>query len=108
MVSDKELYPTFARTIFGDNSIGPSVVAVMKYFGWNRVGIISENEEEWDRRGQFLASFLASEGKTVALHEKIMFALLYKPDKHGAHYQDVLNKMKSEARSKSLIGQLYL
>ena len=99
-VSDKQLYPTFARTIFGDNSLGPSVLAIMEYFKWNLVGIISEDDEGWGLRGNFIASFLKSQGKTVALHEKVKYNWVYNAEENGAHYQEVLQRMKTEARSK--------
>ena len=98
-VSDKELYPTFARTIFGDNSIGPSVLAILEHFKWGRVGIISEDEENWELRGDFMASYLKSQGKTVALHEKVKYNWLYTVKDDGGHYQDVLRNMKTKARS---------
>lgn len=101
-VSDKELYPTFARTIFGDNSIGPSVLALMDYFKWDRVGIISEDDEGWELRGDFMASYLKSQGKTVALHEKVKYYWLYSEKDHGGQYQEVLRRMKTKARSKYL------
>ena len=98
-VSDKELYPTFARTIFGDNSISPSVLAILKYFNWNRVGIISEDAHTWESRGDFLVSYLKSQGKIVSLQEKVKFNWLYKTEIDGEHFQQVLMRMKTKARS---------
>lgn len=98
-VSDKKLYPTFARTIFGDNSISPSVLAILKYFNWNRVGIISEDAESWESRGDFLASYLKSQGSIVSLQEKVKFHWLYKSETDGEHFQQVLMRMKTKARS---------
>lgn len=98
-VSDKELYPTFARTIFGDNSISPSVLAILKYFNWNRVGIISEDADTWESRGDFLVSYLKSQGKSVSLQEKVKFHWLYKSETDGEHFQQVLMRMKTKARS---------
>ena len=99
-VSDKELYPTFARTIFGDNSIAPSVLAIMEHFNWNLVGIISEDDEGWELRGDFLESYLKSQGKTVALREKVPYNWMYNDKRDGGHYQEVLKRMKAKARSK--------
>lgn len=99
-VSNKELYPTFARTIFDDNSIAPSVLAILDHFDWNLVGIISENEEGWERRGDFLDSFLTSQGKTVSMHGKVQYVLLYhKKQEYSEHYEEVLRQMKDKARS---------
>ena len=63
------------------------------------MGIISENEEDWERRGDFLNSFLKSEGKTVTMHGKVQYLLLYKEEKDGGHYMEVLRQMINKARS---------
>lgn len=103
-VSNKELYPTFARTIFDDNSIAPSVLAILNHFDWNLVGIISENEEGWERRGDFLDSFLKSEGKTVSMHGKVQYVLLYHAkEEYSQHYEQVMREMKDKVRSKYLL-----
>ena len=99
-VSNKELYPTFARTIFDDNSIAPSVLAILNHFNWNLVGIISENDQSWERRGDFLDSFLKSEGKTVSMHGKVQYGLLYlRSSEFSEHYEEVMRQMKDKARS---------
>ncbi|XP_068673835.1 atrial natriuretic peptide receptor 1-like isoform X3 [Montipora foliosa] len=98
VVSDKELYPTFARTIFGDSSIGPSVLAIMKNFDWNVVGILSEESNDWYSRATFLEDYLKSQGKTVSLHKKLPHNWLYHEEKDGARYKDILRKMQGKAR----------
>lgn len=72
----------------------------MNYYSWNIVGIISENEEDWERRGDFLESFLKSQGKTVSMHGKIQYLLLYKQETDGDNYMNVLKQMMNKARSK--------
>ena len=99
-VSNKELYPTFARTIFGDNSIAPSVLAMMDYFKWDVVGIISEDDKDWKLRGEFMESYLNSQGKTVAVNKKVRYNWAYTEKDDGGHYQDILRTMKTKARSK--------
>ena len=71
----------------------------MNYFKWNLVGIISEDEEGWLRRADFLVSFLKSEGKTVSMHGKIKYLLMYKEKDHGAQYKEVMRQMMNKARS---------
>ena len=64
------------------------------------MGIISENEEAWKRRGDFLDSFLKSEGKTVSMHGKVQFFLLYhRKQEYSEHYKEVMKQMKDKARS---------
>lgn len=99
-VSDKSRYPTFARTIFDDNSIGPSVLALMKYYDWDVVAIICEDLSDWCSRAKFLESYLTSQGKTVSSHEKLPHNGRYERAKYGARYQDILRKMQNKARSK--------
>ena len=99
-VSDKSRYPTFARTIFADKNIGPSVLALMKYYDWNVVGIIHEESGDWHSRANFLDSYLTSQGKIVSLHETLPHSWLYSRSKYGARYLDILRKMKNKARSK--------
>ena len=107
-VSNKELYPTFARTIFDDNSIGPSVLAILNHFNWNLVGIITENGQGWERRGDFLVSFLKSEGKTVSMHGKVQYGLVYLfSSEHSEHYEEVMRQMKDKARSECFLTLCY-
>ena len=104
-VSDKVLYPTFARTNPADKNLGPSVLAVLKQFDWDVVGIISETMYkgtgmEWERRAKGLEAYLKSNGITVAAHEKIVFNLVYFVDIHGPRLKSILKSMMSKTRSK--------
>jgi guanylate cyclase len=36
-VSDKSLYPTFARTLPASPKVSKSVIALLKYFEWKKV-----------------------------------------------------------------------
>ena len=64
------------------------------------MGIISEDEEGWKRRADFLVSFLKSEGKTVTMHGTIRYLLAYSEEDDGEHYKEVLRQIKSKSRSK--------
>ena len=67
------------------------------------MGIISENEEGWKRRGDFLDTFLKSQGKTVLMHGKVQYVLLYhKKQEYSEHYEEVMSQMKERARSEFL------
>ena len=80
--------------------MGPSVLAVMKNFDWNVVGILSEESGDWYSRASFLESYLKSQGKTVSLHKMLPHNWYYKREKDGARYKDILRKMQGKARSK--------
>ena len=102
-VSDKTLYPTFARTNPADKNLGASVLAVLKQFNWDVVGIVSETMYEgtgieWERRARGLDKYLRTNGITVAAHEKIVFHLVYFVDQHGQLLKNILDSMKSKTR----------
>ncbi|EDO33461.1 predicted protein, partial [Nematostella vectensis] len=46
-VSNKKLYPTFARTFAVDTVLAPTVLSLLRYFSWKRVAIIYENVTKW-------------------------------------------------------------
>ena len=57
-VSDKDKYPTFARTYPTDTAITSSLLALLEYYNWTKVSIVTgipspEEEDEtsayWDR-----------------------------------------------------------
>lgn len=100
-VSNKKLYPSFARTIPADGAIGPSIVALLDYFSWNRVGIYSEEGgKSWSKRGQFIDEYLRQKGKEISIHEKSPSGLGYTPIKHGDRIKQSLKKMIKYARGK--------
>lgn len=105
-VSNKQLYPTFARTIPADGSLGPSVVAILDYFNWNQVGLMSEEKQTWYTRGQFIESYLKQNGKKINIYEYTPTELSYKPDKDGAAITNKLEKIKTRSRGKYSFGAL--
>ncbi|KAK3705209.1 hypothetical protein QZH41_014003, partial [Actinostola sp. cb2023] len=97
-VSNKELYPTFARTIPADGAIGPSIVAMLDYFKWGLVGIFSEEGKSWAKRGQFIYDYLQQRGKKISIHEKAPPELVYSPEKHADRLKKSLKKITKYAR----------
>ena len=43
-VSDKNLYPTFARTKYHDSSISKSVVSLLNKFNWKKVVFVHSDD----------------------------------------------------------------
>ncbi|XP_031575273.1 speract receptor-like isoform X2 [Actinia tenebrosa] len=97
-VSDKQLYPTFVRTIPDDGSLGPSVVAILDYFNWNEVGLMSEEKQTWNTRAQFIENYLKQSGKKVNIHELTPTELSYDPVKDESTIKNLLEKMKTRSR----------
>ena len=44
-LSDKDSYPFFLRTMASDRSVSLGIVALMKQFNWDRIGIITQQED---------------------------------------------------------------
>ena len=85
------------------------MLAILDYFDWNLVGIISENEEGWERRGDSLDSFLKSQGKTVSMHGKVQYYLLYyMSQEYSEHYEEVMRQMKNRARSEFFLTSCHV
>ena len=65
------------------------------------MGIISENgQQSWERRADFLNSFLKSQGKTVSMHGKVQYGVIYIANsEYSEHYEEVMRQMKDKARS---------
>ncbi|XP_063072738.1 taste receptor type 1 member 3-like [Engraulis encrasicolus] len=64
--SDKDLYPSFMRTVPTDKWQVEAIVELLKLFGWNWVAVVA-SEDEYGRQGQRQFSSLAgNEGICVA------------------------------------------
>ncbi|XP_048576161.1 atrial natriuretic peptide receptor 1-like [Nematostella vectensis] len=99
-VSNKALYPTFARTIPADGAIGPSVQALLDFFGWNTVGIIVENSQTFKSRGVFLEKFLMQKGKNVTFRGDAPMSVMYVPRKFETQMKNTLMEAQRKARGK--------
>ncbi|XP_031556269.1 atrial natriuretic peptide receptor 2-like isoform X2 [Actinia tenebrosa] len=98
-LSDKKLYPTFARTFAVDSQVTPSVISLLKKFKWTTVAIIYENLTKWiDLKDSMKRHLKANgikvsyEGSTIgpfALHSKVM--------------DDRIREMMSEIKNKARI-----
>ena len=67
-MSNKELYPTFARTNAIHSQVAPSVIELMNYFGWKKVGIVCENNTIWKDTCTFLKKNMESKGVNTTLN----------------------------------------
>ncbi|CAH2299134.1 vomeronasal type-2 receptor 26-like [Pelobates cultripes] len=66
LLSDRNTYPTFFRTMQNDH-INYSVISkLIKHFGWNWVGIITSNDDMGEEETQILTNNLLTDGICVA------------------------------------------
>ncbi|KAE8628500.1 hypothetical protein XENTR_v10000048 [Xenopus tropicalis] len=61
-LSDRTTFPYFFRTLQSDEEEYIAVCKLMKFFGWNWVGIIYMNNKSGERDYQLLTKYLSSEG----------------------------------------------
>ena len=47
VMSNKRMYPTFARTVAPYTDVAPFVAAIMSLYDWTRIGIITSSEHVW-------------------------------------------------------------
>uniref|UniRef100_A0A8C4R330 Gamma-aminobutyric acid type B receptor subunit 2 n=1 Tax=Eptatretus burgeri TaxID=7764 RepID=A0A8C4R330_EPTBU len=47
VLSDKRKYESFFRTVPSDNAVNPAVVRFLQYFGWHRVGTLTQDLERF-------------------------------------------------------------
>lgn len=99
-VSDKKLYPTFARTFAIDTKLTPSLLSLLNYFKWKRVAIIYENVTKWIEMKDTIVKRLEEKQITIALQEMMSPSAVFRPQNHSTMYKNILKKIKAEARSK--------
>ena len=98
-LSNKKLYPTFARTFAVDSQVTPSVVSLLKKFEWKIVAIIYENLTKWtDLKDSMKQQFKANgievsyEGSTVVFaHYDLAM---------DNRFRKMMSEIKKKARSK--------
>ncbi|KAI8512208.1 hypothetical protein Bbelb_088470 [Branchiostoma belcheri] len=76
-VSDKSLYPTFARTLPPDTQVSNSILALLENFGWTNVTLVVSETETWRSVAANLWEVLPSYNITIAF--QMEFAHPYLP-----------------------------
>jgi len=64
-VSDKTLYPTFARTLPPATQVTKSIVALLMHFGWRRYTMVVGSTTRWQSIADQLQSISARHNVTV-------------------------------------------
>ncbi|XP_077137324.1 vomeronasal type-2 receptor 1-like [Ranitomeya variabilis] len=71
ILSDSAMYPYLFRTARNDNVYFSAVLALMKHFSWNWVGIVTSADDSGDKESQTLSSILNSHGVCVEFVARI-------------------------------------
>ncbi|KAK6170897.1 hypothetical protein SNE40_019184 [Patella caerulea] len=91
-VSDKELYPTFARTKPTVSQISKSVVSILRLFNWKKVTFIHSNIDEFEHTADTICDQLESYGITVR------FRKVYQGPYFHTHSENPFIKIVSETK----------
>ncbi|XP_040191938.1 vomeronasal type-2 receptor 26-like [Rana temporaria] len=70
-LSDRHLYPHVFRTVQSDNVQYLAIAKLVKYFGWNWVGILLSDDDTGENEAQILKRHLASQEICVAFEKKM-------------------------------------
>ncbi|CAH2299370.1 vomeronasal type-2 receptor 26-like [Pelobates cultripes] len=89
-LSDRKLYPYFFRTVQDKHVWYVSVVKLLRYFGWNYIGIITSEDEGGEHDLRELR-------KELTYHEVcIEFAVIISPKNRNYKYFNTIQKSASE------------
>ncbi|XP_072029839.1 speract receptor-like [Amphiura filiformis] len=67
-VSNKQQYPTFARTYPTDTQITASVLALLKYYNWSKISLITANSQDtpkWQELREYFQEIFPLENITI-------------------------------------------
>ncbi|OCT96504.1 hypothetical protein XELAEV_18008707mg [Xenopus laevis] len=78
-LSDRATFPYFFRTLQSDQEEIIALSKLLKFFGWNWVGIIYIDNESGKRDSQLLIKYLSQEGICTEFVMKIRFNVLAPP-----------------------------
>ena len=94
-LSDKSLFPTFARTIGVEESVTPTIIAVLRKFNWKRVAIVWENKIQYKSLKEDLIDNFKKYDIKCPVEKQV-------PDNSlgDDNYDSLLSAIRAEARSK--------
>ncbi|XP_077980630.1 speract receptor-like [Glandiceps talaboti] len=110
-VSNKELYPTFARTYPPDSQISKSLVALLKHFNWDVVTIVTSENAQWTAvTGSLKVAF---EAANITIKSTHTYLSPYYP---GYSYNDgfadpfppIIDQTYEDTRIYLLLGDYYV
>ncbi|XP_073484914.1 vomeronasal type-2 receptor 26-like [Aquarana catesbeiana] len=66
VLSHRNIFPTFFRTVQGDQAIYTVISSLVEFFGWKWVGVISSDDDSGNEETQLLTQYLTMRGICVA------------------------------------------
>ncbi|XP_063775226.1 uncharacterized protein LOC134910772 [Pseudophryne corroboree] len=76
LLSDRNLYPTFYRTVQGDRASYSVLSSLIELFGWTWVGVLASDDDSGNEEIQLLTEYLTSRSVCVAYIIKIKHSKL--------------------------------
>ncbi|XP_068120861.1 vomeronasal type-2 receptor 26-like [Hyperolius riggenbachi] len=73
VLTDRNIYPTFFRTVRGDQAIYTTISSLVHFFGWTWVGVISSDDDSGNEETQLLTKHLTAKGICVAYMIKLKY-----------------------------------
>ena len=64
-LTDKELYPMFARTVLGGNALMPSLEEVLVYYKWKSIGMLVETHYLYEGASDDITDSLLADGFSI-------------------------------------------
>ena len=97
-VSDKDLYPTFARTFPPATQVTRSIVALLLHFHWQKFTIIVGSSDRWQGISQKLEELSAEHNLTV--NAKHVYSEPHMIDRTGNPFPRIIADSYIDTRSK--------
>ena len=99
-VSNKTLYPTFARTVFDPGNTAVEVLEILKKFNWVHVAVITEDIPVWTKRRDSLVKSLQENNITITYKGSVPARVSYKYSRHSILFKERLKDVQGKARSR--------
>ncbi|XP_066267244.1 atrial natriuretic peptide receptor 1-like [Branchiostoma lanceolatum] len=97
-LSNKDEYPTFARTVGPFAKTGALFVSLLKHFGWSRAAILASTQQVWQTTSLAIKLALEDDGIAVAFFQSFDPGYAQMSERERAMHHDALETAKTKAR----------
>ncbi|XP_059177836.1 speract receptor-like [Physella acuta] len=104
-VSDKSLYPTFARTKPTDSQISETVVSILQHFKWNRVTFIYNNNTEYTPTAETILELMVAH--KVEVNSVHTYGGPYFHNHMGNPFVEIVAKTRHNTRIYVMLGESF-
>ena len=95
-LSNKEEYPTFARTEPNGRQLTPAIRELLRYYKWKKFSVFIENQDVYKRIFNDIKQEFSDQ---IMLHKYIPPSSQYMYDKHFGIVKEDLKNLASKSRS---------